>query len=159
MNDLTPPVESGSELETVLQETFGKAYLGLDAKERLLFLEAFSHCIMSGEAFDVKAVCQKAGVPRASMEKLMGRGIWELFLRWLGRRAVSSILSRIPAIADKIGEQAMAGSAAQQKMVLQMTGLIEPENSGALPNPAATLVLQAAWTGGFPAFFLDNNSA
>jgi uncharacterized membrane protein YbhN (UPF0104 family) len=31
--------------------------------------------------------------------------------------------------------------------------------SGALPNPAAALALQAAWTGGFPAFFLDNNNA
>jgi hypothetical protein len=31
--------------------------------------------------------------------------------------------------------------------------------AGALPNPAGTLVLQAAWTGGMPAFFLDNNSA
>lgn len=31
--------------------------------------------------------------------------------------------------------------------------------TGALPNPAATLALQAAWTGGMPAFFLDNNNA
>lgn len=30
--------------------------------------------------------------------------------------------------------------------------------SGVLPNPAATLALQAAWTGGMPAFFLDNNN-
>lgn len=31
--------------------------------------------------------------------------------------------------------------------------------SGALPNPAATLVAQVAWTGGMPAFLLDNNNA
>ena len=30
--------------------------------------------------------------------------------------------------------------------------------TGALPNPAATLANQAAWTGGMPAFFLDNNN-
>jgi hypothetical protein len=28
--------------------------------------------------------------------------------------------------------------------------------TGAMPDPAATLVAQAAWTGGMPAFFLDN---
>jgi hypothetical protein len=27
--------------------------------------------------------------------------------------------------------------------------------AGAMPNPAATIAVQAAWTGGFPAFFLD----
>jgi hypothetical protein len=32
-------------------------------------------------------------------------------------------------------------------------------STGALPNPAATLVAPAAWTGGFPAFFLDSNAA
>ena len=31
--------------------------------------------------------------------------------------------------------------------------------SGALPNPAATLAVQGAWTGGMPAFFLDNSNA
>ena len=31
--------------------------------------------------------------------------------------------------------------------------------AGALPATAATLAAQAAWTGGMPAFFLDNNSA
>ncbi len=31
--------------------------------------------------------------------------------------------------------------------------------NGALPNPAATLAVQAAWTGGMPAFFLDNSNA
>lgn len=31
--------------------------------------------------------------------------------------------------------------------------------AGALPATLPTLVLQAAWTGGFPAFFLDNNNA
>ena len=31
--------------------------------------------------------------------------------------------------------------------------------TGALPNPAATLAAQAAWTGGFPAFFLDSSTA
>jgi hypothetical protein len=30
--------------------------------------------------------------------------------------------------------------------------------SGTLPNPAATIAAQAAWTGGMPAFFLDNNN-
>jgi hypothetical protein len=30
-------------------------------------------------------------------------------------------------------------------------------SSGALPNPAATLVTQATWTGGCPAFWLDNS--
>ena len=29
--------------------------------------------------------------------------------------------------------------------------------TGALPNPAATLAAQAAWTGGMPAFWLDNS--
>jgi hypothetical protein len=28
--------------------------------------------------------------------------------------------------------------------------------TGALPNPAATLAVAGAWTGGMPAFFLDN---
>jgi hypothetical protein len=28
--------------------------------------------------------------------------------------------------------------------------------TGALPNPAATLAAQAAWTGGMPCFFLEN---
>jgi hypothetical protein len=31
--------------------------------------------------------------------------------------------------------------------------------AGALPDPAATIALQAAWTGGMPAIFLDNNNA
>ncbi|MFI5401310.1 MAG: hypothetical protein ACHQ1G_00010 [Planctomycetota bacterium] len=31
--------------------------------------------------------------------------------------------------------------------------------TGALPNPAATIAVQAAWTGGMPAFFLDNSNA
>lgn len=31
--------------------------------------------------------------------------------------------------------------------------------TGALPDPAPTLALPAAWTGGFPIFFLDNNNA
>jgi hypothetical protein len=31
--------------------------------------------------------------------------------------------------------------------------------SGALPNPAATIAAQSAWTGGMPAFWLDNNNA
>ncbi len=31
--------------------------------------------------------------------------------------------------------------------------------SGALPDPAATLAVQGAWTGGMPAFFLDNSNA
>jgi len=31
-----------------------------------------------------------------------------------------------------------------------------PVTTGALPNPAATPVAPAAWTGGMPAFFLDN---
>jgi len=31
--------------------------------------------------------------------------------------------------------------------------------TGALPDPAAALAAQAAWTGGMPAFFLDNSSA
>jgi len=31
--------------------------------------------------------------------------------------------------------------------------------NGALPDPAATIAVQAAWTGGFPLFFLDNNNA
>jgi hypothetical protein len=31
--------------------------------------------------------------------------------------------------------------------------------TGALPNPAATLAAQSAWTGGMPAFWLDNNNA
>ncbi len=30
--------------------------------------------------------------------------------------------------------------------------------AGALPNPANTLALQGAWTGGMPAFFLDNSN-
>lgn len=30
---------------------------------------------------------------------------------------------------------------------------------GTLPDPAATIALQAAWTGGMPAIFLDNNNA
>jgi hypothetical protein len=30
--------------------------------------------------------------------------------------------------------------------------------SGALPNPANTIAAQVAWTGGMPAFFLDNNN-
>lgn len=33
-----------------------------------------------------------------------------------------------------------------------------PVTTGALPNPAATLVARAAWTGGMPAFFLDSNN-
>jgi hypothetical protein len=31
--------------------------------------------------------------------------------------------------------------------------------NGALPDPAATIATQGAWTGGFPAFFLDNSNA
>lgn len=31
--------------------------------------------------------------------------------------------------------------------------------TGALPNPFPTVVLQAAWTGGMPLFFLDNSNA
>lgn len=31
--------------------------------------------------------------------------------------------------------------------------------TGALPNPAATLAVQGGWTGGMPAFFLDNSNA
>lgn len=31
--------------------------------------------------------------------------------------------------------------------------------AGALPDPAATIVTQGAWTGGMPLFFLDNNNA
>lgn len=31
--------------------------------------------------------------------------------------------------------------------------------AGALPDPAATITTQAAWPGGFPLFFLDNNNA
>jgi len=31
--------------------------------------------------------------------------------------------------------------------------------SGALPNPAATLAAPTAWTGGFPAFWLDNSNS
>jgi hypothetical protein len=31
--------------------------------------------------------------------------------------------------------------------------------TGALPNPAATIAAQGAWTGGFPLFLLDNNNA
>lgn len=31
--------------------------------------------------------------------------------------------------------------------------------TGALPDPAATIGAQAAWTGGMPLFFLDNNNA
>jgi hypothetical protein len=31
--------------------------------------------------------------------------------------------------------------------------------AGALPDPAPTIAAQAAWTGGFPAFWLDNNNA
>jgi hypothetical protein len=31
--------------------------------------------------------------------------------------------------------------------------------TGALPNPAATIAAQAAWTGGFPLLLLDNNNA
>lgn len=31
--------------------------------------------------------------------------------------------------------------------------------SGALPDPAPTRAAQVAWTGGFPAFFLDNNNS
>lgn len=31
--------------------------------------------------------------------------------------------------------------------------------TGALPDPAATIAAQAAWTGGMPAFWLDNSSA
>ncbi len=31
--------------------------------------------------------------------------------------------------------------------------------TGALPDPAATLAVQAAWTGGMPGFFLDNSNA
>jgi hypothetical protein len=31
--------------------------------------------------------------------------------------------------------------------------------TGALPDPAPTIVAQAAWTGGMPAFWLDNNDA
>lgn len=34
-----------------------------------------------------------------------------------------------------------------------------PVTAGALPTTAATIVGQAAWTGGFPMFFLDNNNA
>lgn len=33
-----------------------------------------------------------------------------------------------------------------------------PVTNGALPNPAATLVARAAWTGGMPGFFLDSNN-
>jgi hypothetical protein len=31
--------------------------------------------------------------------------------------------------------------------------------AGAMPDPAATIAAQAAWTGGMPAFWLDNNNA
>jgi hypothetical protein len=31
--------------------------------------------------------------------------------------------------------------------------------AGALPDPAATIAVQAAWTGGFPMFFLDSSNA
>jgi hypothetical protein len=31
--------------------------------------------------------------------------------------------------------------------------------TGALPDPCATIAAQSAWTGGFPAFWLDNNNA
>jgi hypothetical protein len=31
--------------------------------------------------------------------------------------------------------------------------------SGALPDPVSTVLAQTAWTGGMPAFFLDNNNA
>lgn len=34
-----------------------------------------------------------------------------------------------------------------------------PVTAGALPNPAPSRVPQATWTGGMPAFFLDNNDA
>lgn len=34
-----------------------------------------------------------------------------------------------------------------------------PVTAGALPNPAATLVAQAAWAGGFPGLLFDNNTA
>lgn len=32
-------------------------------------------------------------------------------------------------------------------------------STGVMPNPAATIAAQAAWTGGFPLLFLDNNNA
>lgn len=41
--------------------------------------------------------------------------------------------------------------------IVEPVGLFQfAVSTGALPNPAATLVAQAAWTGGMPAIFLDN---
>jgi hypothetical protein len=77
---------------------------------------------------------------------------------------VAGPLCMSPTIADTTGRIGVLPKAWPGSLTLD-SGFMDggfaqfAVTTGALPNPAATIALQTAWTGGMPLFFLDNNNA
>jgi hypothetical protein len=111
----------------VIQEALGQAYLDLTDKQRALLDELFDQS-MRGEPCDIQKALLKVGVSHQVMATLRLKGVWQGMVKLLGRLALERVMTRIPAIVRKVTEQAEDGKAAQQKMALQMAGLLVPES-------------------------------
>lgn len=67
---------------------------------------------------------------------------------------------RDPLFVKLLKGRIMPDSRSMPIMIILSMGFCQfAVTTGALPATAATLAIQAAWTGGMPAFFLDNNNA
>ena len=108
----------------VIEEALGQSYLVLTEKQRQLMDAFFKQVVVNGKAADIEGALRSAGVSYSVLESLRAKGCWQGFVKWLGRKALEKMMLSIPAIVAKVSEQAIAGKAAQQKMALQMTGLL-----------------------------------
>lgn len=127
-----------SDLEGYLESALGEAFLKLTSQQRALLVEVFAMAAAGKGKIDFQEACKRAKVSYSVLYTLKSKGLWDAFLKWVGRRALEEITCRAIPIARKVAEQAMAGKSAQQKMALTALGLMGAETAG--PNAGASPV-------------------
>lgn len=74
---------------------------------------------------------RKAGLSLAEYRKYMKN---PAFLDWLARRLPQLYKARLPELMNKMFEQAMDGAGRQQKMLLEVMGILDTKQESKNPN-------------------------
>lgn len=113
--------------------------------------------------FNTAAQTWGAAVPGAGFGLLAGQ-LYIIAVAVDATGTTPGILCMSPTIADTTGRIGVLPKSYPGNLDVD-AGMIDGAfaqfavTTGALPDPAATIAAQAAWTGGMPAFWLDNSSA
>lgn len=134
-------VEKPEAFQETLEQVLGEAVYKLTQDQRDLLLTLFAQASIGG-GLDFKKACAEVGCSHATLNSLQAKPIWDGLMRWIGRKALNAMSSRIVPIAKKMAKQAESGKAQQQKMIFQALGLLSDENSGGVSQSAPVKVIK-----------------